>query len=340
MKRFWTLVMVTVIGLFAFGGCTPNETVEEEKEEPVMLEPSDAIMNLLISNARDPYVLHHDGKYYIYTTGWNCYVSQGDELSVMGWKVQRDIVQLPEDFAGDNWAPEVHYYDGAFYMFTTYRSTKNDHRGCAIFRSESPTGPFVLHTDGHNTPSDWDAIDGTLYVDEEGQPWMVFVHEWTSTDDGIGRMDCVKLSKDLKTTISEPVELFRADDPSWGIGNPVTDGCFLYKTEGGQLLMLWSTWDARGYCVGIVRSESGSILGPWTHDEERLFSKSILGDFDGGHGMIFSDSNEKLWLSIHSPNNADGMRPTIPVLIPIKEENNTLVWDLESRPENTEMKPA
>ena len=36
---------------------------------------------------------------------------------------------------------------------------------------------------------EWDTIDGTFYVDEDGQPWKVFAHEWTSMPDKIGGMD-------------------------------------------------------------------------------------------------------------------------------------------------------
>ncbi len=316
----------------------PTEEQTEEQTEaptdtPAETEAREELSykaSLILANAaslRDPCVLLHNGQYHMYGTGWKHCVSDSltGEFSPL-----TSCVETPADCAGDCWAPEVHAYNGKFYMFTTYRSSKNNHRGCAVFVSDTPEGPFKLHSDGHITPSDWDAIDGTLYVDKDGQPWMVFVHEWTSTDDGVGRMACAKLSDDLSRFVSEPVELFRADDPSWAFKD-ITDGCYMYTTETGELLMIWSNWDRHGYCVAISRSTSGDILGPWTHDKTVLYSKKYTKEYDGGHGMIFRDDKGYLWMSIHSPNNASAERAETPVFIPIAEENGTLLWDLYKR---------
>ena len=81
----------------------------------------------------------------------------------------------------------------------------------------------------------------------------------------------------------------------------------------------------------MAKSASGDVTGPWEQMEERLYSKEILGDYDGGHGMIFADYDGKLWLSLHSPNDSGAGRLETPLFIPIKEENNMLVWDLIKR---------
>ena len=197
-------------------------------------------------------------------------------------------------------------------------------RGCTVFRSESPVGPFVPHAEGHVTPRDWDCIDGTLYVDEEGQPWMVFVHEWTCTDDGVGRMAAAKLSHDLKTMITEPIELFRADDPSW-TDQRVTDGCFMHKCADGQLIMIWSNFEDAGYCVGNARSDNGRVDGKWSQDDQLLFSKNMTGEYEGGHGMLFYDTDGQMYLSIHAPNSPVGDRRETPIFVPVREAAGTVV---------------
>ncbi len=272
---------------------------------------------------RDPFVLLHDGTYYVYGTGWVVTKLEGNEL---GGKLleYKKCVEVPEDFADCAWAPEVHEYKGRFYMFTTYKSKTTEYRGCAIFVSDSPEGIFKLHSNGHVTPHDSDSIDATLYIDEVGQPWIVYVREWTATPDKIGRMACAKLSDDLTHMISEPVELFRADAPSWS-GGAITDGCFMYRASTGALLMIWSNWDKVGYCVGVARSDSGKVTGPWVQEDELLYSKSYTGVYDGGHGMIFKDKEGKLWMSMHSPNNASAGRVETPIFLAIKEENGRLV---------------
>ena len=218
------------------------DTISTTGSVPEKIEGRLKDENMIVTgvNLRDPSVLLEDGVYYVYGTGWGAYKNTSGKLDG-DWVSIGRVVTVPEDAADNFWAPEVYKYNGEFYMFTTYKSATTGHRGCSVFKSSSPEGPFVEVSDGHATPADWDSIDGTLYIDEEGQPWMVFVHEWTSTDDGIGRMAAAKLSDDLTHFITEPIELFRAKDPSWS-KSQVTDGCWLYRCQSGELLMIWSTY--------------------------------------------------------------------------------------------------
>lgn len=290
-----------------------------------------------VEGLRDPFFVRKEDTFYLYGTGnrdhgrpdwentsWECYVNKSGKLDGAWEQTKKLVYENPEGATQNRWAPEVHEYKGAYYMIATYYWTKTQHRGCTILKSDSPEGPFVEITNGHITPADWDAIDGTLYVDPQGQPWMVFVHEWTSTFDGVGTMVAAKLSEDLTRFISEPIELFRATDPVW-TEIFVTDGCYMYTTQKGTLLMIWSNGSAEGYCVGIARSKSGKIEGPWEQDEQRLFYRKNPQDMDGGHGMIFTHTDGQMYLVIHGPN-----RPTPPnqcgvYFIPIKEENDTLI---------------
>ena len=247
-----------------------------------------------------------DGKYYMYGTGvvwpgYGCYVSEDLE----NWSEPQRVYSFPEGHTADNdyWAPECVEYEGSFYLFATYHDSVLNHRGTAVFRAESPLGPFEQISDGFATPDDWDSIDGTLYVDNSGQPWMVFVHEWTSTDDGIGRMCVAKMSDDLSSFISEPQEIFRADDGKCGMDRQVTDGPYIHTCRNGKLIMLWSNVADDGYAVGMA--ESYQIDGEWKQQPRLLFHREISGtDYDGGHGMLFTSLDGRLLLSVHSPNSS------------------------------------
>ena len=290
-----------------------------------------------VEGLRDPFVVRQGETYYLYGTGnhdygrsdwedtaWACYVNHSGRLDGKWEKTKELVYENPEGATKNRWAQEVHEYQGAYYMIATYYWEKTGHRGCSILKADSPAGPFVQITNGHITPWDWDAIDGTLYVDKEGQPWMVFVHEWTCTDDGVGRMCVAKLSEDLSHFVSEPKELFRATDPSW-TDIIVTDGCFLYTTKNGTLLMIWSNGSPEGYCVGIARSKSGNVEGPWEHDDERLFYRKTPDSYDGGHAMIFTHTDGQMYLALHGPNRPAEGETTKVMFFPIKEENDTLV---------------
>ena len=108
------------------------------KGEIVIAEPSYIVSS--IGRLRDPSILLVDGVYYAYGTGWVCYKNTDGLLSGK-WESLGVVASIPEDAETNYWAPEVHEYNGSYYMFTTYKSKASGHRGCVIFKSESPDGP-------------------------------------------------------------------------------------------------------------------------------------------------------------------------------------------------------
>ena len=333
LKRSKSLVLLLLVLLISLSACAGTADKEKNaaatdavtqthKADQDHDATEEKMIETYINKLRDPFILEHNGRYYAYGTGWQCYCTANSALDGT-WLSLGCVVNTPEDAQKDYWAPEVYKYNGEFYMFTTYYSSKTAHRGCAVFKSSVPEGPFTIVSDGHVTPSDWDAIDGSLYIDADGQPWMVFVHEWTSMHDSIGAMAAAKMSDDLTHFISEPIQLFLASDAPWAKSG-VTDGCFIYECENGELVMLWSSFDTHGYAVGIARSGNGKIDGKWSQDAEPLYSKKIYGGYDGGHPMVFSALNGQKYLAIHSPNTADGVRKEKPVFIPFYEENGRI----------------
>ncbi|MCR5523708.1 MAG: glycoside hydrolase family 43 protein [Clostridia bacterium] len=263
-------------------------------------------------NIRDPFVLCENGKFYMYGTraasfgrfthGFDVYVSE----NLKTWSKPHECFNS-EEYSLDrevNWAPEVHKYNGKYYMFATF-TKENGLRGTYILRSDSPMGPFVPHSVGAATPENWECLDGTLYV-EDGLPYIVFCHEHTQIWDGT--ICYQRLSEDLTIPMGEPVTLFKASDPEWAdpkhYGDHfVTDGPFMFRTKTGVLLMIWSTFIQGKYAECVVRFGSGSISGEIEHLEP------ILKD-DGGHGMIFSH-DDRLYLIFHSPNMTGSERPVI-----------------------------
>lgn len=284
-----------------------------------------------IERMRDPFVLVDNDTYYLYGTCGICFKNTSVDFSGK-WEDLGVVVEKPNIATADFfWAPEVYKYNDAYYMFTSYYSSIIEKRGCAVFKSNSPEGPFVQVSDGTITPADLYCIDGTLYIDKSGQPWMVYSEEYIQAADGIGNMFAAKLSEDLTCFISDPIRLFRGDSPVWSSGK-IVEGPDLYRCENGELLMLISGFkkgtDCDRYCVGVARSDNGDIDGNWIVDEALLYSSELSKGYDGGHGMVFKSLTGQLYLSIHSPNYIKGINPK-PVFVPIKEENSTLVWDIK-----------
>lgn len=212
----------------------------------------------------------------------------------------------------DYWAPECHIWQGRYYLISSFRAS-GTYRRCQCLVADSPKGPFKPVRPQPVTPEGWQCLDGTLYVDQGGQPWMVFCHEWLQVDDG--QMCAIRLSEDLGEAIGDPVILFRASDAPWTAavrdGGGVTDGPFLYRLPGGKLIMLWSSFLPNGaYTMAYATSLSGEITGPWVHDTPPLYT------LDGAHAMLFRTFGGQLMLSCHCPN--DHMRKRI-VLFEMEE---------------------
>ena len=81
-----------------------------------------------------------------------------------------------------------------------------------------------------------------------------------------------------------------------------TDGPFLFRSADSQLLMLWSSYGDEGYAMGIAKSDSGTVLGPWTQNPQPLWARS------GGHGMLFTTTTGVTYLVFHWPNDTPNER--------------------------------
>ena len=279
-------------------------------------------------NIRDPFVLVYDGTYYLYGTrgatcwgpadGFDVYMSRDLEE----WEGPFACFQNDGTFWADRnyWAPEVYHYRDGFYMFASFKHP-SVHRGTAVLRADSPEGPFRPWSDGCVTPREWECLDGTLYISRQGQPYMVFCHEWIQAGDG--EILALPLTEDLRAPAGEPRLLFRASEAPWcqsihhsrGVTGWVTDGPFLWRTEAGTLLCLWASFSQGGYTEGVAVSDNGEIDGRFIHAEPLFMD-------DGGHGMVFRALDGQLYLTLHSPN---GKLLERPVFHPIAEKDGMLI---------------
>ena len=286
-------------------------------------QPEQRTWKLLEIRIRDPFILPDEATrtYYLYRSGGaKAGVLAYASTDLENWNGPFQVFRMPDGFWGNRtiWAPEVHHYRGKYYLFATFNSLEKVKsarpdwqpaeryplvaRGTQILVSDSPKGPFQPFRNQAHTPADWMSLDGTLWV-EDGVPWMVFCHEWVQMQDGT--MELMRLKTDLSAAAGKPVTLFRASDAPWRRNQEdrdpktrswVTDGPFLYRTKGGNLLMTWSSFGAGGYTVGLAVSKSGKVAGPWSQVEQPLFKE------DGGHAMIFKTFDNRLMLVLHQPN--------------------------------------
>lgn len=203
-----------------------------------------------------------------------------------------DVIDRPVgawyDDCDSPWAPEVHEWQGRYWMFVTlharrdkpvrpeagpdwYRRdrTVGEKRGVFVLVADTPAGPFVpVHPQSPTTPTGTMALDGTLAVDFDGSPWMIYAHEWVQLFDGT--MEAIRLdASDLSVGRSEPSHLWAASEGVWhesdgdapqggwhgdfdsdralrliaeGSGGYVTDGPYAIRTPSGALVCLWTSY--------------------------------------------------------------------------------------------------
>lgn len=293
--------------------------------DPKMLNPKPG-QRLSDFHVHDPFIVAHapTRTYYLYTalgargrlgrSGVVTYKSK----DLRSWDGPYVVFTVPDGIWANPrhgvWAPEVHEYKGKFYLFATLHNNNailatppevwrtNHLRGTIVAAADSPEGPFrVLKPTGPHPPTNFMTLDGTLYVDPSGQPWMVYAHEWIQVIDGT--MEAIRLKDDLSDSVGEPIHLFKASDAPWinaerrpstRQNNYVTDGPQLYRTKNGRLVMLWASYNREGYVETIARSKSDNLEGPW----EQL--DPLVGG-DSGHGMMFRTFEGQWMLVLHHP---------------------------------------
>lgn len=311
-----------------------------QSRQPVTLRTEDI-------RIRDPYLLadQESRTYYLYAQIGNRLTEadapKGVEVytskDLKTWTQPQPVLVLPDKAPSwkSVWAPEVHEYQGKYYLFVTLTSEQKItdqpnpvngeiqwKRGTHVFRSDSPLGPFIPLREGAHTPAEWMSLDGTLYV-EEGQPYMIFCHEWAQTLDGT--VEIVPLTPDLSAPAGPPKQLFQATDATWvrnmqdvGIkrNGYVTDGPAFYRNTRDELIMVWSSFGDHQYAIGQAISRSGSVFGPWEQIDEPLVGAN------GGHGMIFRDFSGRWQLAYHQPNGGGQERLH---LRPVRENREALL---------------
>lgn len=286
----------------------------------------------------DPFILADRKTNLYYMTGTGGMLWKSKDLKL--WEGPYRVAQTDSgSWMGPRpmiWAAEIHSYKGRYYYFATFtnRAVKIDtvrgnvieRRACHVLVSDRPDGPYVPMKDPTYLPAGMPTLDGTLWVDKDGKPYMVYCYEWLQNWNGT--IEKIELKPDLSGTVGAGKVLFRASDAPWsrekdenGADRPnkVTDGPYVFQTQTGRLGMIWTSWVYDAYTQGVAYSQSGTLDGPWVQEKDPITPPNF------GHGMLFRTFDGRLLMSLHSHNDINGRYLRIPHFFEVDLSGDKLV---------------
>jgi xylan 1,4-beta-xylosidase len=211
----------------------------------------------------DPYIMKYRGTYYLYcstknnNTGVKCWSSK----NLVNWS--SSIICSTDPITKTAYAPEVVYWNGTFYMYTSPGG-----RGHYALSSTSPTGPFTAITGNLGK-----SIDGDVFINDDGN-WY-FYHA-----SGSGILGCIMNSP---TVIGADVNLNAQMGKAW------TEGPCVIKRNGVYYLIYTGNHVlSKGYRIDYAKNTTGPISSYTPQAAQNPILIKSEGSFVGlGHGTAF-----------------------------------------------------
>ena len=181
LKKVFTLVIVMSIiasSIIAFPA-SADVTDSDTFQNPITVPNHWTAPNNLPYGIGDPYVLKHNGTYYLYASTqdsrWGFRIWTSRDLVNWEWAADCNTSAATngqrEDDANSRfqgaYAPEVFYRGGKFWLLTS-----RDQRPHRVYVSDSPLGPFT-HKYNYAFPNGvGNEIDGHIFIDDNGQKYF------------------------------------------------------------------------------------------------------------------------------------------------------------------------
>jgi len=265
-----------------------------------------------ITNIGDPFVVSDGDTYIMYATtfdakGFRYYTSD----NLQEWKEGGLALDLSDSWANkDFWAPEVikRPKDGKYVMHFSARGKENKSLRIGVAVGDKPQGPFKQVKNEPMFDFGYAAIDGHVFIDDDGQEYLYYSRDCCENivgDGHVSQIYVVKLNDDLTEIVGEakllttPTYPFEHDgDGSW-LWN---EGPVVLKKDGKYHLFYSANYYAsRKYCVCVAVSDKpdGDFVKS-EMDNPILHADMLDVDFSGpGHNSFFTDKDGNLKTAFH-----------------------------------------
>jgi hypothetical protein len=184
--------------------------------------------------------------------GWRVSCS----TDMVNWTDRGTLILQNSDFPNakknGDWASQCIRRNGKYYYYVTVESSLGG-RAINVAVADKPEGPYRNATgNSHLAGPNWDYIDPTVFVDDDGQAYLYF---------GNPTLYWAKLKEDMVTLDGEihKTDMSRGFAPA-GEDSKYTEGPWIHK-RGNKYYMIYAS---HGVPEKISYSTSESPTGPWT----------------------------------------------------------------------------
>ena len=214
-----------------------------------------------------------DGASYFEMPDWQLYST----TDMQNWENHGTVLSAT-DFAwadaGSAWASQCVERNGKFYYYVTV--TNSGGRNIAVAVADNPAGPFKDALGKPLAGPNWDYIDPTVFIDDDGQAYLFW---------GNPALYYVKLNEDMISYNGKVTKTDMTQD-AFGVGaegrSLYTEGPWFYK-RGDLYYMVYA---ASGIPETIAYSTSTNPTGPWKYRGIIMGNKEQGGAFTNHPGVI------------------------------------------------------
>jgi hypothetical protein len=319
----WTLVVVVVvvtqglIGDVRSAGGAVHATVTEP---PHTTDPAAPARQILTGpDPTDPFMLRHDGRYYLYTSEGTSFLNvplrTGPRPGV--WSAPHDVLpKLPAWAVGGlTWAPDVQQVRGGWALYFTALVKGRDpatHCVGAAF-ARSPSGPFVATSTPFICQLDHRGTIDARVIDTPGGLVMLSKSEDNANpsvpgpdQDGPTGIYAQHLSPDGRTLLGTATKILGPSEPWEGT---IVEAPDMIEAWGTWWLFFSGNWYSNPtYGIGVAACQSP--FGPCSDPDPVPFIGSNLQGSGPGEASLFTDDGG-VWI-LYNPFHADDPGPVIP----------------------------
>lgn len=257
--------------------------------------------NPILVSGNDPWVLRHKGYYYYCgSSGGQIFVGKSRDLTGIGSYTKAAFIPPPNlPYSRDMWAPEIHFFDGKWFIYFAADDGKNENHRMYVLRSKTDDAQSEYEVMGPlDTGNRW-AIDGNVF--QWNKKFYFTWSGWEGTENTAQNLYIAPMSNPW--TISGPRVLISRPELPWELnGKP-------FINEGPTALIhkkrLFIVYSASGswsddYCLGRLDFTGGDVLSPqnWQKFPQAVFARTNQV-FGPGHASFVNDGHRD-WIVYHS----------------------------------------